>query len=105
MDPTLSSEPQPLIERWSPQMTPHVEGRYAVRGFDEQGFPKPQPFLCKCSVCGDSWGSICMSGNVRSHIVSFAARHLHRDPLAAPDVQRPGSMRVKAGPDGEYVKV
>lgn len=85
-------------------MTPHVEGQYATRSFQADGFPRPQPFLCRCSVCGATWGSLCLSGNVRAHIVNFAAKHLHRDPMAAEKVERPGSLRVKADADGNYVK-
>lgn len=87
-------------------MTPHVEGKYAKRTFHaDTGLPKPQPFLCRCSACGDSWGGMCMTGNVRSQIVAFAAKHFHADPMLAPKVQRPTSLRMRTDPStGEYVK-
>lgn len=98
-------DPSPMKNRWSPQATPHVVGEYADRAFDENELPKPQAFMCRCTHCGAAWGSICTSGNVRQHIASFALRHLHRDSLASPEVRRPGSLRMKRGPNGEeYVK-
>jgi hypothetical protein len=89
----------PLTETWSPQLALHVVGRYAVRSYNEHGFPKPQPFEVVCQICqvknepGAHWASLCTSGQVRSHIVSFATRHLHRDPLQAPRIERPGNFR------------
>lgn len=80
------AEPAKLTEQWSPQIAPHVVGRYARREFAENGFPKPQPFTVTCEHpgCGQSWSSLCTTGQVRSHFVAFATRHLHRDPLAPP---------------------
>jgi hypothetical protein len=74
-------------------MAPHVVGQYAVRHYNEHGMPMPQRFEARCSICGAVWSSLCTTGAVRSHIATFAVRHLHRDPLAAERVERPGSLR------------
>jgi hypothetical protein len=75
------AEPAELSQTWSPQMAPHVVGQFAARAFDENGFPKPQPFEVVCTRCKQKWASMCTTGQIRSHVVSFATRHLHRDPL------------------------
>ena len=82
------AEPAPLTEQWSPQLAPHVVGRYAKRSYDENNFPKPQPFEVRCEVCKQKWASMCTTGQVRSRFVEFSTRHLHRDPFVVPHPPR-----------------
>ena len=99
-----ATEPNPdaWIE-WRPVHAPHVRGEYQLRTIDEEtGLPDPQSFRVECehvndagSRCGARWAGECTSGRVREKIQMFAARHLHRDPLQAPRVERPGSLRTK----------
>lgn len=87
---------------WSPAHVPHVKGRYRPRTYDpETGLPEPQDFEAECghvnehgSRCGGRRVGSCTSGQVRARIQEFAARHVHDDPLAAPRVERPGSLRT-----------
>lgn len=82
---------------WRPGFALHVIGRYTVRTFDEDGNPEPQRIEAACGVCGATWQGQCLSGQVRTHIARFGAVHAHRDPLAAPRVVRPGSLRTGGG--------
>lgn len=83
---------------WTPSWGgSHVKGRYSERTFDG-GLPEPQRVECHCEKCGARWVAACTSGSVRSHIAKFAAVHAHKDPLKAPIVQRPGSLRRKVEP-------
>jgi hypothetical protein len=78
---------------WTPRWVgPHVHGRYTKRTFDE-GMPEPQIFKCRCDKCGATWQGECLSGAVRHHIGTFASQHTHEDPLKAPRIERPGSLR------------
>ncbi len=87
---TIDGWPSNLTEQWKPQQAPHVEGRYEVRTADPAtGMPEPQAFEARClfvsesgEVCGQRWRGSCSSGRVRQNILSFAMRHLHRDPFA-----------------------
>lgn len=85
-----------VMERWTnwtPHWVgPHVEGRYTDRTFD-QGMPEPQEIECICHKCVARWKGQCLTGNVRGHIARFASQHTHEDPLKAPRVVRPGSLR------------
>jgi len=81
---------------WSPSWGgSHVKGRYTVRTFDG-GMPEPQRIECSCAKCGARWKGECLTGAVRKHIARFASVHAHVDPLEAPRVERPGSLRRKA---------
>lgn len=79
----------PWRPRWAGE---HIEGRYTEREFDE-GMPEPQEIECKCTKCGATWKGQCLTGNVRGHIARFASQHTHEDPLKAPRIERPGSLR------------
>lgn len=88
-------DPAPARTEWRPQQAAHVVGRYEARTFDEAtGLPDPQSFDVTCERCGQRWAGQCTSGNIRRNVLQFAARHLHADPLAAPTVTRPGSLRT-----------
>lgn len=88
------STPEPVWIEWSPNNVPHVVGRYTERVVDlETGLPDPQDFEVVCRTCVARWKGSCSSGSVRLHIQKFAARHQHRDPLAAPRIVQPGSLR------------
>lgn len=88
-------------EEWSPSWAPHVKGRYTRRTVDEvTRMPEPQQVRIVCThrddegkMCGETWQTSCSSGNVRRHIQNFAMNHIHKDPLQAPKVVRPGSKR------------
>lgn len=83
---------------WSPEWAPFVLGRYTERVFDEETkMHEAQQVEARCtfSGCETAWRTSCQSGRVRDHIATFAKVHLHRDPLSAPTVVRPGSMRVE----------
>ena len=98
---TAPTAPATVLEswiEWSPGFAKHVLGRYTVRTFDpETGLPEPQRIEARCSVCGATWQGECLSGQVRTHIARFGSVHAHRDPLAAPRVTRPGSLRTGPG--------
>lgn len=82
---------------WCPEWAPHVRGRYTERVWDpETKLHDPQTVEVRCTFggCEATWRTTCQSGHVREHIATFARLHLHRDPLAAPTVVRPGSMRT-----------
>lgn len=87
---------------WTPANNPLIRGRYTRRTFDEDGLAEEQRVEASCSRCGATWQGRCLSGQVRSHIARFSVVHLHRDTMAAPRVERPGSLRRRRGPDGEY---
>lgn len=83
-------------EAWSPDWAPHVVGRYTKRTFDaETQLPEPQKVEIRCTFpgCNAEWKLDCSSGLVRDHVNNFAKSHTHRDPLAAPRIVRPGSLR------------
>ena len=94
----MSSESE-LIE-WSPPWAPHVKGRYTPRTRGENGMCEPQHVYMLCAfkhndgrICGETWQTVCASGNVRRHINNFAKAHSHSD-FANPDrVVRPNSKR------------
>ena len=83
---------------WSPGFAPHVKGKYTRRTFDDDGLPEEQHIRVHCTHCGDTWDRECLSGQVRGHIARFATAHLHRDPLAAQRIVRPGSLRKDKEP-------
>ena len=87
-------------EEFRPAFALHVLGRYEVRRFDEDGMPETQLWTAFCERCQHLHHGACDSGQVRKHIQRFALVHLHADPLAAPRVVAPGSLRV-GKPDGE----
>lgn len=93
--PENTNEESPVWIKWTPSWVgSHVGGRYTERTFDaESKMPDPQVIMCTCSKCGAKWRGECLSGNVRSHIAHFATVHAHTDPLQAPRVERPGSLR------------
>lgn len=91
---TNSSEPSPsatMTEQWSPRQHPHILIRYEPRRLDpETGMPDDQAFEVACGFvdasgkpCGGRWRGSCTSGRIREKALAFAARHVHRDPLAA----------------------
>lgn len=97
--------PEPEWIQWSPANAPHVRGRYRPRKLDDNGLPEAQDFEAECthvneagSRCGARRVSSCTSGRVRERIQEFAARHMHDDPLKAPRVERPGSLRTNDPP-------
>lgn len=87
-------ETEPATWRtWSPPFAPHVRGRYERRTFDsEAGMPNPQRVAMECTRCGNTWRTVCASGQVRGHIAKFARLHLHRDVL---DPAEDPAMRAK----------
>lgn len=87
---------------WNPKAVPHVVGRYEKRQEPEPGHPAEQTVEATCNKCGGKLRTVCSSGNVRQHILRFAVHHMHSDPLDVPRVTRPGSLRRKAGPSGDY---
>ncbi len=92
--PESNAEVEPVWIEWRPTNVPNVVGFYTERTLDpETGMPEPQEFRVACETCQAVWKSTCTSGIVRRHIQQFAARHQHRDPLDAPRVVRPGSLR------------
>lgn len=73
-----------------------VWARYTRREWDaEAGMHQEQRIEARCFACGAEWRGGCSSGHVRDKIARFARVHLmlHVDPLAAPRVVRPGSLR------------
>lgn len=92
LDPLEKADGDLWVE-WSPRFAPHVKGKYTERTFDLDHRPEPQRFEAHCTHCGQKWGGPCMTGAVKSHIARFAAMHLHRDPMHAPRVVRPDSLR------------
>lgn len=83
-------------EEWSPEYAPHVRGRYTERVWDPVlRAHEEQRVEARCEVCGQEWKGWCTSGHVRDKVATFARLHLHRDPLEAPRVERPGSLRRK----------
>jgi len=77
-----------------PTFAPHVEGQYTRREYDDEtGLPEPQLWKVVCKKCGGTWQGECHSGQVRVHINRFAVVHVHRDPLEAVKIVRPGSKR------------
>lgn len=69
---------------FSPPWAPHVKGSYTDRTFDEDGLPEEQKVRATCTVCGTVFQRTCASGQVRTHITTFARLHVHRDPLNDP---------------------
>lgn len=87
-------KPEAWIE-FAPRFAPHVKGEFTRRTFDpETRLPEPQKWRVRCAKCGASWQGECHSGQPKQHVNRFAVQHIHRDPLAAPRVERPGSRRV-----------
>lgn len=64
-----------------PAWAPHIEGYYFARPINEDGQPEEAEVGAKCTVCGESFKKMCLSGLMRQHIAVFARVHLHRDPL------------------------
>ena len=97
-----------MIDDWIefvPTFAPHVHGAFTRRVFDpETRLPEPQRWRVTCGQCGQSWQGECMSGQPKQHVNRFAVQHIHRDPLAAQRIERPGSRRVatpeKGGSEG-----
>jgi hypothetical protein len=84
-------------ETWDPPWAPHVRGRYTARVWDPaSGMFEDQRVVADCAACGAHWEGHCASGNVRAHVDTFARVHTHRDALAAPRVEHPGSLRGAA---------
>lgn len=81
-----------MVEEYRPAWCPHVVGRIGEREFVD-GLPEPQDVDVQCEKCGARWRTSCASGQPRSLVARFAARHAHVDPLAAERVVRPGSLR------------
>lgn len=87
---SVSGWPPELTEAWSPLQHPHIQIRYQPRKIDrETGLPEDQSFEVRClhvgddgQLCGGRWRGSCTSGRIREKALVFAARHLHRDPLA-----------------------
>jgi hypothetical protein len=77
-----------VVVEWSPPNAPHVSGSWSPRAFDSYGLPIPQRVECRCSTCGQTWGTLCGSGLVRAHVQRFALAHLHFEPIGA---RLPGS--------------
>lgn len=78
---------EPEWRSYSPHFAPHVKGKYERRRHDaETGMPVPQAIKMECTFpdCGTKWATVCSTGQVRTHITRFAARHLHRDPMEEP---------------------
>ncbi len=48
----------------------------------ETGMRESQAFEVRCSICGQRWRGSCSSGRLREKAATFAASHVHRDPLA-----------------------
>lgn len=85
---------EPVWEEWRPDWAKHVLGRFTRRTVDpDTRLPEPQKVEIKCEQCGATWQVQCSSGLVRNHINNFAKSHAHRDPLDAPRIVRPGSLR------------
>lgn len=88
--------------QWSPRWAPHVKGKYNPRTRDEEtGMCEPQRVHMLCAfkhpdgtVCGATWQTICASGNVRSHINTFAKQHGHKDFTRPGLIVRPDSKRA-----------
>lgn len=60
-------------QSWSPNNTPHVDGRYESYRPGQAGGRLVQ---VSCRVCGATLNHVCRNNNPRSHIALFAARHL-----------------------------
>lgn len=81
-------------EDYRPAFALHILGRYEQRQFDEDGLPETQHWTAYCEKCNTAHQGACDSGQVKKHIQRFAVVHMHADPLAAPRVVAPGSLRV-----------
>lgn len=92
-----AEQPQPIAGEtwvgWDPPISEHVSGWYTERHYDENGIGEEQHVLAVCRKCGVRFQRRCSSGQVRTHIQRFGAVHRHIDPLEAPRVVRPGSLR------------
>ncbi len=89
--------PEPRWKEWRPKFAKHVLGMYLPRTYDRDAkMPDSQKWRVICEQCGQRFQGECMTGAVRGHISRFAVQHVHVDPLAAPRVERPNSLRVKA---------
>lgn len=60
------------------------------------GMPEDQSFEVRCQflkpdgvVCGGRWRGTCSSGRVREKALTFASRHVHRDPFATQPPRKP----------------
>lgn len=82
------------VVTWSPPNAPHVSGTWSPRVFDAAGLPIPQRVECRCSKCGQTWGTLCGSGLVRTHVARFALAHLHRDPFGVKVTAPPETRRA-----------
>lgn len=72
----------PTWESYSPNWAPHVTGLFSPAEVDEEtGEREPQIVFIACEKCEGTWRTLCHSGAVRQHVLTFAKAHLHRDPM------------------------
>ncbi len=72
------------MNEYRPHFAPHVVGRYEDRPDSSELAPGEQPeqrWWVACGCCGAEHRGVCVTGAVRTHVIRFAALHLHRDPL------------------------
>lgn len=80
-------DPSRPVHEWSPDWAPHVKGKFQDREVGRDGLPEEAHIEAFCTACNATFRRMCASGRPRQWIGTFAAQHLHRNPLAPPSVK------------------
>ena len=74
---------KPKRSEYVPKWAPHIQGWYEQRETDEvTGEVYEAPVGAECTICGQKFRRMCLSGLFRQHIANFALVHAHKDPFA-----------------------
>jgi hypothetical protein len=101
--PRNDAEKEEAWIRYSPSHAPHVVGVFTRRRYSETNMPLEQRWKVVCTKCGKYFQGGCMTGALKAHIARFGGVHkaCAEDPLKAPRVVRPGSLRRTRASYGE----